>query len=346
MYWLDLNVSSTVDSTIPSNSLHSAAAEGSQWHAQGAFFTDANLTTMYSFGGFQEDKTTTAVPLDTVEAFNTTLGTWANVTVNGGAFNSLSRTLASSANAASAGLGLSFVTGGSESGEAPPGLIRFDASDPTALAWTNETQGVPRMIGSTMQYARFGNKGVLIAIGGYTDLNSADLHDMSEIMVYDVDSKTWFNVTAYGDIPDSRSEFCSTISPSPDDSSFQITIYGGWNIHQTLAYEDIYVLAIPSFRWINMTQTQTFNAEASSLPAGAGRYTHTCDIYNNRQMVVLGGSVRFPGSSFVQNDQRCNTSYPAIRVLDVSTFAWQTRLSTATDPYVVPDQVWKSIGGR
>jgi len=57
-----------------------------------------------------------------------------------------------------------------------------------------------------------------------------------------------FNVTASGDIPDQRVDFCSTVSLSADDSSFQITIYGGWNLFEGNAFEDVYVLAIPSFR--------------------------------------------------------------------------------------------------
>lgn len=62
-------------------------------------------------------------------------------------------------------------------------------------------------------------------------------------------------------------------------------------------------------------------------------------------MVVLGGSIRLQGESFVQNDKSCNNTYPSIRALDVSTFKWQSRLSATNDPYLVPDQVWSAIGG-
>lgn len=165
-----MNASFVVDSIIPHNLLHSVQAQGSQWQNAGAFFTDTNLTTMYSFGGFQEDEASKAIKLNSVEAFNTTTETWTNASVSGGAYNSLGRNLASAANTATSGLGLSFITGGGDLGGPPAGMIRFDASDPAALKWTNETQGVPQMIGSTMQYARFGNKGVLVAFGGYSDV--------------------------------------------------------------------------------------------------------------------------------------------------------------------------------
>src|SRR5271170_4366752 len=84
---------------------------------------------------------------------------------------------------------------------------------------------------------------------------SYDHRDMRQIAVYDVASSAWYNVTAEGDIPANRSGFCTIISVAPDDSSMQITMYGGWDLFGGRAFADIYVLSIPSFQWINVTDT-------------------------------------------------------------------------------------------
>jgi len=56
LYWLDLNTFFLVDTAIPSNVLRSIAAPAdSQWTGTGAFFTSADQTGLYSFGGFFHD---------------------------------------------------------------------------------------------------------------------------------------------------------------------------------------------------------------------------------------------------------------------------------------------------
>lgn len=125
------------------------------------------------------------------------------------------------------------------------------------------------------------------------------------------------------------------ISASLDDSSFQMTIYGG-------EIEDIYVLSIPSFTWIKV---EDIGNTESSLSKDVGRFGPTCDLYRDRQMIVLGGDVIFNRNE-TQNDKGCNTSYPAIRVLDVTNFTWQTRFSPLYDPYKVPEAALNIIGGK
>ena len=157
-----------MDSTIPSARINSVRIPGAQWQGQGTFFTDANLTTMYNFAGFGDKDTQ---QLNSVETFNTLSQKWGNASVSGGAFNSLGRGFSASANTATSGLGLGFITGGLDAAPEPQGMIRFDASEPGLLQWRNETQEVPHTVGATMQYARFGKSGVLIVAGGYVDVS-------------------------------------------------------------------------------------------------------------------------------------------------------------------------------
>ena len=151
-------------------------------------------------------------------------------------------------------------------------------------------------------------------------------------------------MTATGDVPVARSESCSVISASPDDSSFQITLYGGYNIHDGAAFEDVYVLAIPAFRYIYINITSTNNLETQAS-AGAGRYATTCVLYEDRQMMVLGGLLIFNGDDSITNTETCNSSWSAIRQLDTTTFQWQDTFNPGSEPYAVPDQVSNVIGG-
>ena len=183
---------------------------------------------------------------------------------------------------------------------------------------------------------------------------------MSQILVYDLESTKWYmrplfldvsitdswpsryNVTATGNIPVGRANFCSTISSSPDDSSFQITIYGGGSLATGRGYEDVFVLTIPSFKWIQISdkgnQDNTLSGES------IGRTEHTCNLYGDRQMVVLGGDIDFGDQ--LENNVSCNEQYAAIRVLDTTTFEWQKNFSPNPAAYSVPDAVSNIIGGR
>jgi hypothetical protein len=172
---------------------------------------------------------------------------------------------------------------------------------------------------------------------------SYDLRDMRQIAVYDVASKTWYNVTAEGDIPANRSAFCTSISAAPDDSSMQITMYGGWDLFGAHAFADIYVLSIPSFQWINVTDTA--NVEFG-LNGGnrIGRAEHVCRMHNEREMISVGGGIYF-GSQLV-NENSCNSSWPVVRTLDVSTYKWTNQFVVSPGDYYVPDAVVKVIGGK
>ncbi|KAL8689147.1 MAG: hypothetical protein Q9218_005119 [Villophora microphyllina] len=239
---------------------------------------------LYFMGGeytfYQGDTTSQAPNNATVQAFNVTSQTWSNASVSGGAYNSVTRQGAVAATSSTSGLGLGFITGGSTE-DTPSGLVTFDASNPSALTWKNDTQGTPHLVLGSMQYARYGNKGVLIAFGGYLNLFNATLYDMSLTYVYDVESGEWFNITTTGDVPSDRSEMCSVISASPDDSSSQITSYGGYDIHNGSAYDDVYVLTIPAFQWIKINPKAN---PVSRLTPDTGRYAMSYQISR-----VIGG---------------------------------------------------------
>lgn len=161
---------------------------------------------------------------------------------------------------------------------------------------------------------------------------------LARISVYDIESKTWYLVTASGDIPEARVGFCAVVSASPNHSTYQVTIFGGWNTNTESGYDNIYVLTVPSFRWIKINGKNDFETPNLNI----GRANHRCVIYNDAQMIVLGGSV-ISNSSEAEIDTSCRQGYPPIRVLDTGTYTWKQAFDPSIE-YSVPDAVTNVIG--
>lgn len=159
---------------------------------------------------------------------------------------------------------------------------------------------------------------------------------LSHISVYDIQSKNWYGVTATGDLPEARSQFCAVVSASVDQSTFQVTIFGGWNGYLGRNYEDVFVLTVPSFRWIKVHDINDFEDTGDNLGRGAPR----CVIYKDAQMIMLGGRVK---SS--ENYAPCEAAYPPLRVLDTSSYTWKEVFDPSVE-YRVPDIVTNVIGGK
>ncbi|MCJ1268768.1 hypothetical protein MMC22_008656 [Lobaria immixta] len=237
--------------------------------------------------------------------------------------------------------GLSFSFGASVfKTSAQRGFITFNASIADSPSWNNQTTDgegaqVPFALEAELVYLPMGDGGVLLLIGGI-DNNDWSMIPLSHISVYDIQSKTWYNVTATGDIPGDRSQLCVVVSASMDQSTFQVTIFGGWNAYTQKTYEDVFVLTVPSFRWIKVHDKNDFEDTTDNI----GRSAHRCVIYNDAQMIVLGGAV-LSGP----NPIPCNTDYPPLRVLDTSSYIWKNVFDPSIE-YKVPDIVTNVIGGN
>ena len=141
---------------------------------------------------------------------------------------------------------LSFYTGGWKMAfnNTNNGLVKFDSSTPDAPQWdfvtaqSGDMQG-PDILKGGMVFVRKGQAGILVAFGGFNTTHEStkqfrpgggwywNYRPMDQIFVYDIFSNTWYIVYATGDVPDYRHKFAIDVSSAPDDSSFQITIYGG-----------------------------------------------------------------------------------------------------------------------
>ncbi|EEH33861.2 hypothetical protein PAAG_04910 [Paracoccidioides lutzii Pb01] len=344
LYWLDLNTTFNVEGGITPNTLHRTSIPNTgPYESGGGFFAGEN--TIYIYSGLGNSKR-----YDWMWSYNAKDGTWSRAQVDGGKLNLDERFGGLSAVAPESNL--SFFTGGWDMPII--GTLVFNSTDGANLQWTNVTKvegdgavGEPRIANGGMDYIRLGKNGILVAFGGYdTSKNGTgqtettqDLRPMDKIGVYDIDSSTWYEVEATGDIPTPRTAaFCTAVSSASDDSSFQVHMYGGRSRLKTNAtsYDDLYILTLPSFRWI---QVPTIGVKPWTA-AGVGRDSHKCISWKDGEMVVLGGTTR-------RNDtvqKGCSRDHPPIRVLNTSKFRWEKQFERETK-YSVPGLVSDVVGG-
>ncbi|KAI9892631.1 MAG: hypothetical protein M1814_001324 [Vezdaea aestivalis] len=293
------------------------------------------------------------IPTNGLTYYNTTSQKWGVKQVGGGDYNAGERYEGSFTSVPDQGL--AFHLGG-DFNTPSPGLLTFNISNPNTPRWTNQTLGnstqglpVPVTLQGVMTYLPVGESGILLEMGGYNQraLTFAKggfwpTNDLDKVNIFDIASQTWLQMPITGNKPPQLDAFCLGVVPSPDKSSFQVYLYGGWNLGQGRAYSDVYILAVPSFRWIKVTSTN--DPEGYGIPR-YGRYRHKCAVWKDTQMFVLGGLVK-SGTNEIQGVANC-TNIPPIRVFDTAQLIWKTTFDPSpSTPYSVPKIVSDVIGGN
>ncbi|KAK6531146.1 hypothetical protein TWF281_007970 [Arthrobotrys megalospora] len=236
-----------------------------------------------------------------------------------------------------------------------PWMQILDASEgDDKLKWLEGAGRGPTLLYGTLQYVRYGKKGILVGFGGvdpddhsqFADPNVGSYRDMRDIFVFDIDSQQWFTIQATGgngsrDIPDGRLSFCSGVSAAPDDSSFQITIYGGYKLSNVAATNKVHVLILPTFQWLDVTPSDGRLGDDRW-----GRQTNKCVMWNDAQMIVLGGQIQGNNArnNTPVNTGACNATHPPLVVLDTTVFEW-TEEFNPNRSYSQPKQIYELIGG-
>ena len=197
-----------------------------------------------------------------------------------------------------------------------------------------------------------GSEGVLIAFGGFTDtagapsnLEDSNLADpsfqwpLANISIYDIGNATWYQQMATGDIPPWRYMGCSVIVSAPDQSSHSIYVFGGWGNSFGGSDGDVYVLSIPSFRWIRV------NTDSNR------RSRHSCNIVGNHTMLVVGG-IQPVGQQVLPLDATgCDTTpmfAQGLGMFSLNNHTWSTNYdpSTGAAPYEIHPSISNVIGGN
>ncbi|KAF3319422.1 hypothetical protein TWF173_000051 [Orbilia oligospora] len=184
-----------------------------------------------------------------------------------------------------------------------PGLVFFEgnSSNPkwSFIRETDDLNSIPTpsTAGGSSVFLPIGEEGIIVLLGGWDTTKRGrqfaptggfnidwDLRPLSDIFVYDIAQNFWTLVPAKGGLPEMRAEFCLVVNSAPDGSYYNIVLYGGWSQLRGAAFADVWVLSLPSFRWIkvedeNNPDTRPFrNNLDNPRVGGIGRTRHRLGI--------------------------------------------------------------------
>ena len=182
-----------------------------------------------------------------------------------------------------------------------------------------------------------GTDALLIWPRGY---QTTDSHwPMQNISIFDIESQTWHEQQASGDIPSWRFNGCAVAVTAPDGSSHSIYVFGRWGATDTQRNDgNVYVLSIPSFTWIRVTLDSD------------QRSRHQCHLMGSHHMLVVGGSKprdrSFQPFGLAGCDVESKFSQ-GLGIFSLNTHTWTTDYDPGpgADPYQVHVSISNVIGG-
>lgn len=160
---------------------------------------------------------------------------------------------------------------------------------------------------------------------------------MNHVEIYDLASGVW-RTTQFAapaeeriGIPEERQKPCAVMAQAKDGSSYNIYVYGGTELSTSSGLADVWVLSIPSFRWI-LVHTGAGNAPQ-------GLESAACNIVGGgRKMIVYGG--RHAPENL---NGECEAG--GTHVFDLTTLEWETTYDPDGEEYEVPSVIYNIIGG-
>ncbi|KAL7270142.1 hypothetical protein RUND412_007159 [Rhizina undulata] len=312
--------------------------------------------TVYKYGGYWANKAVWGnlygeVPHSEIWSLDIQSYNWTQAPTPSGAAVVGSR---SGGYAYSTALGQGFYAGGAETngtdavfanwtdGEAYVGdqLLTYDFK---SNSFQNETAPwLPTSL-NNLVFVPVGASGILLDLGGNTapvgfGFTASQIlpADFQILNVYDIASRTWYTQETNGDIPTDRQSTCSIVATAADNSSFNIFLHGGGtSISPTRAFDDVYVLSLPSFQWILLNTTST-----------SRRMGHSCHRASNNVMVVVGGrdvDQQNPAVTAFTNGN-CDAT-GLVNLFDLNILDWIPEFTAGDRPYQVAPQITDVIGG-
>ncbi|KAL1797411.1 hypothetical protein ACET3X_004017 [Alternaria dauci] len=327
--------SSTVDAGMPEQKAHSKPGHIPSLSG-GYIWADNTNKCFYQFGG---EYAAGVSPMDFgIWTYDVLLNQWNNTETTGD--RKLQR-VSFGAGAQVESRGLGFYFGGWLSNRTAPGwngppmatngLIRFDMS-------TGDLQNMtgPDAIGRAegqLLFLPVSDSGVLIYFGGIEDSYRNGSFDAT-IHIYDMASSKWYTQTASGDIPETRRQFCADVTWPDDESSFNVYLYGGYGFGEAPAFDDVYILSLPSFTWIKVFSSEN--------PSEVGHGGCSANVINRAQMLVIGGW--FPIYDKCDAPEGQGQHNMALGYNGGDSKLWD-KFSPQLVDYVVPSPIISVIGG-
>lgn len=218
-----------------------------------------------------------------------------------------------------------------------PGFLKleWDMDNPTASPRLTNDTNVPfdPIIGASLLHIpEVGEKGILVMLGGYSMLPGNNQpgawNTFDNIYIYNIAKEEWYQQQATTNetaVPKNRGYTCTVMVPAEDKSSFNIYMYGGGGRGGGAGTDDMWILTLPSFTWINLW------VQGDHPSVGA-----SCHLLNNNQILHVGP----------RKQRKTDTCAPLWSVFDISQSKWVTKLDPFnTNPAPVHRSVREVIGG-
>lgn len=252
-------------------------------------------------------------------------GTWTNL--NGTADAYFTTSLRPFAGSIASGGGNGFFLGGqvdysaNDTYQPTSGLVTYDFAthtvDNASVAGVS-TDGWAAY-GQMHYVPNFGPAGVVVSAGGIVADDKTTYGSFETVQVLDQATGTWYEQATTGDAPAERKEFCMAGAASSNDT-YEVVVYAGWGGtlgDDSIPYDDLYVLSLPSFHW--------FRASYEALHP---RHGLTCEHVGGGQVLAIGGvdTTQQIGSAgdtlFKGCFQTVDEHAQGLRVFDLGTMAW------------------------
>ncbi|KAK3313668.1 hypothetical protein B0H66DRAFT_357773 [Apodospora peruviana] len=193
-----------------------------------------------------------------------------------------------------------------------------------------------------MVFLPIGDAGMLIYFGGGQDKGNGtfDAQPLDKIFIYDIGNTKWYTQKTTGRTPEDRRLFCGGATWAQDQSSYNIYIYGGAGFPpDKVGYDDIYILSIPSFQWIRGPYPPGSNVTGAYPKRGM-----SCNVVNNAQMVVIGGTYSNDTTYSCDADSVWGQHNMNLGEQNDDKAIWALYQPSLTS-YVVPTDILTAVGG-
>ncbi|KAF2405298.1 hypothetical protein EJ06DRAFT_19966 [Trichodelitschia bisporula] len=226
------------------------------------------------------------------------------------------------------------------------GMVVFNFTDPAQPKASNvSTASIDdktAAVGGSLTYVPgVGDKGILVAAGGAAipidspaeqngtmiSFDTVSILDLSTLYVPN-SNPTWLRQKTGGQLPEPRADFCTVAVAAPDNSSYNIYLYGGRDPTIPKLYDDMYVLSLPSFTWVKI-----YSGESP-------RFAHTCHLVSNRILLTVGGTANANATAF-----QCDWENKGVGIMDLSTKTWGSVFNANAAPYTVGTDIVAKVGG-
>ncbi|KAI1502280.1 hypothetical protein F5X99DRAFT_417994 [Biscogniauxia marginata] len=204
------------------------------------------------------------------------------------------------------------------------GLVKYTMDD---MIWSNNTG--PDSIGraeGAMVYIPASDGGMLVYFGGVQDQGNGSIV-----------GQPMEQMTASGDIPEMRSRFCAGATWAPDQSSYNIYLYGGRGMPpSTAGFDDVYILSLPSFTYIKFYPEDD---DTNQYPHN----TLSCNVIDNAQMIIIGGSFPLDNTTCDAPEQwgSHNLDLGKQNQQGAQWYLYEANITS----YIVPEEIIDAIGG-